>query len=247
MAWQIPKTDWSAADGVRDSDFNRIEGNTLELRNTVKLWNDVSIYVATTGSDSVGNGSSSSPYKTITHALSMIPKNLDGRNVLLYVSTGTYTENVIIRGYSNGKIILTGTYGSTATIQTLEVDSSICEVRTLGLRATSGGVTVNNGAVLLCTGSVSAVDTARGLYVLNGSTCRVYSQLTVNNAATAAVHAAGASRVYVLSLAGSDNVAAIIAEEGSIVSYGSTNITVNALTFISRTGGRITTGSSGGL
>ena len=34
MAWIAPKTNWSAADGVRDSDFNRIEGNTLELYNT---------------------------------------------------------------------------------------------------------------------------------------------------------------------------------------------------------------------
>lgn len=34
MAWQTPKTDWSSADGVRDTDMNRIEGNALELYNT---------------------------------------------------------------------------------------------------------------------------------------------------------------------------------------------------------------------
>lgn len=34
MAWQTPKTDWSSADGVRDTDMNRIEGNALELKNT---------------------------------------------------------------------------------------------------------------------------------------------------------------------------------------------------------------------
>lgn len=34
MAWQTPKTNWSSADGVRDTDMNRIEGNTLELKNT---------------------------------------------------------------------------------------------------------------------------------------------------------------------------------------------------------------------
>ena len=34
MAWQTPKTNWSSADGVRDTDMNRIEGNSLELRNT---------------------------------------------------------------------------------------------------------------------------------------------------------------------------------------------------------------------
>lgn len=34
MAWQTPKTNWSSADGVRDTDMNRIEGNALELKNT---------------------------------------------------------------------------------------------------------------------------------------------------------------------------------------------------------------------
>lgn len=37
MAWQTPKTNWQSADGVRDTDFNRIEGNTLELRNQAML------------------------------------------------------------------------------------------------------------------------------------------------------------------------------------------------------------------
>lgn len=31
MAWQTPKTDWAAPDGVRNTDFNRIEGNALHL------------------------------------------------------------------------------------------------------------------------------------------------------------------------------------------------------------------------
>lgn len=31
MAWQTPKTDWSAPDGVSNVDMNRIEGNILEV------------------------------------------------------------------------------------------------------------------------------------------------------------------------------------------------------------------------
>ncbi len=34
MAWQIPKTNWQAADVVSKDDFNRIEGNIQELQNT---------------------------------------------------------------------------------------------------------------------------------------------------------------------------------------------------------------------
>lgn len=33
MAWQTPKTDWAAQDGVRNTDLNRIESNALELYN----------------------------------------------------------------------------------------------------------------------------------------------------------------------------------------------------------------------
>lgn len=40
MAWITPKTDWTAADGVRNTDFNRIEGNTQQLK-------DASIFTAT--------------------------------------------------------------------------------------------------------------------------------------------------------------------------------------------------------
>lgn len=32
MAWITPRTDWTPADGVSDSDMKRIEGNTLHLK-----------------------------------------------------------------------------------------------------------------------------------------------------------------------------------------------------------------------
>lgn len=37
MAWQTPKTDWGQPDGVRDADFNRIEGNTQYLYDTANV------------------------------------------------------------------------------------------------------------------------------------------------------------------------------------------------------------------
>lgn len=33
MAWQTPKTDWKAGDVPSAGDFNRIEGNIIELNN----------------------------------------------------------------------------------------------------------------------------------------------------------------------------------------------------------------------
>lgn len=245
MAWQTPKTNWAASDGVRDADFNRIEGNILELFKTGAGMTDITVYVSTSGNDTSGAGTSASPYRTITKALSVLPKNLNGKNVIIDIATGTYSESVVIKGYSNGTLVLSGAYGRTATIDSLEVNSSICEVRTISLRLSSGGITVTNGATLLCTGAVTVADAEHGLYVLNGSTCRMYSQLSVSNTTIAGIHAAGASRVYVLNISGSDNAAVVISEEGSVVAYGSTNISVNTLAFISRSGGRVLTGSGG--
>jgi YD repeat-containing protein len=35
MAWQTPKTDWKAGDVPAASDFNRIEGNTQEVKDEI--------------------------------------------------------------------------------------------------------------------------------------------------------------------------------------------------------------------
>lgn len=242
MAWQKPKTDWSAADGVRDSDLNRIEGNILALYNSSMADDAITIYVSASGSDTSGTGASVTPYRTITKALSDVPRNMNGRNVLIYIASGTYPEDVVIKGYNDGVITLIGYYGDVAIIDSLEVNSSICEIRTLGLIITAGGITVTNGASLIATGSISVSGSSRGLHVINCSSCRVYSQLTVDGSSAAAVHASGASSIYLLSLAGSDNENAFIAEEGSVVAYGTTNITAVTAGFITRTGGRIYTG-----
>lgn len=244
MAWQTPKTDWKSADSVRDSDFNRIEGDLLYLYNTSAVRADLTVYVSASGNDATGNGTSAAPYRTIMHALSTIPNNLNGRTAMIDIATGDYPENIVVKGFTGGRLVFYGAYGRTMTIKSLEVDGSILEVRTIDTRATAGGITVINGGTLLCSGSVSVSGSMRGLHVLNCSSCRIYAQLTVDASSAAAVHASGASMIYVLSLAGSDNENAFIAEEGSIVSYGNTNISVNVAGFITRSGGRIYTGGA---
>lgn len=47
MAWQTPKTNWGAADGVRNTDMNRIEENILELRNQAMLAGVYQLLMAT--------------------------------------------------------------------------------------------------------------------------------------------------------------------------------------------------------
>ncbi len=76
------------------------------LRNIRPLTGDINIYVSTTGSDITGDGGESNPYASIRKALSIVPKNLNGFTASIYVSDGTYTEDVNINGIKNGLLIL---------------------------------------------------------------------------------------------------------------------------------------------
>lgn len=64
-------------------------------------WAQGAYYVATTGSDTTGNGSSGAPWATITHALDSVP---DGSTIL--VRPGTYNGLVRLRGqFSQGVVV----------------------------------------------------------------------------------------------------------------------------------------------
>ncbi|MBE5991886.1 MAG: hypothetical protein E7247_05755 [Paenibacillaceae bacterium] len=76
------------------------------LRNIRPLTGDINIYVSTTGSDTTGDGSKLNPYASIGKALSVVPKNLNGFTASIYVSDGTYAEDVSINGIKNGLLIL---------------------------------------------------------------------------------------------------------------------------------------------
>ena len=60
------------------------------------LYANKTVYVATTGNDSTGDGTEQKPYKTINYALSRIPKNLNGYTAKVNVAEGTYKEDVMI-------------------------------------------------------------------------------------------------------------------------------------------------------
>ena len=49
------------------------------------------IYISPTGSDAKGNGSSTNPYATISHAVGVAPAG-----AILMIAPGTYTESVTV-------------------------------------------------------------------------------------------------------------------------------------------------------
>lgn len=247
MAWQTPKTNWTSADGVADADFNRIEENILELYRRATETTDVTIYVNPNGSDVTGSGTSAAPFRTISHAVSMAQKTTNANRVVIRLASGTYDEAVVISGFNDTSILITGSYNSDASLRSLTVNNSVVKVDVIRLSFTAGGITADNGSTVLISGRTVVSGSERGIYAIRGSTVSINSTFEVSNATTAMIHAAQASTVYVVQLhsstsSGGLNAVAIISEQGSTVSYGT--YTANAsVDFTTRTGGRIYTGS----
>ena len=63
-----------------------------------KLTDNIAYYVDPVGSDITGDGSSGLPFATISHALSLIPKNLNSYNAIITVNAGAYTQDAILVG-----------------------------------------------------------------------------------------------------------------------------------------------------
>lgn len=243
MAWQAPKTDWTGADGVRDVDFNRIEGNILELFSS-SAQGDITIYVATTGSDTNGAGTSASPYATITKALSVLPKNLNGKTVTVNIATGEYEESVVVSNFYGGMLRFSGS--SIVNISNLEVRSCTLYINSV-LFVVSGsiGVLVTDNATLITTSDINSTSSTIGLSVTNCSAIHVSGNVTLMGMNTG-IAATNNSRVFVFSINGSDIGTVITASNGATVAYGSNSATAKTAIAATSTGGRINTGSQSG-
>lgn len=81
-----------------------VQGNQIPLKTTT----DITYYVATTGSDTTGDGTSGNPFKTIQYAINKLPQIIN-HTVIINVTSGTYTENVVISGFTGkGNISIIG-------------------------------------------------------------------------------------------------------------------------------------------
>ena len=76
------------------------------IEDTKPLEEDITVYVATTGSDTDGEGTSAKPYKTIQRAIAVLPKDLGGFTAIILIADGTYPENVLISGFHSGNIYI---------------------------------------------------------------------------------------------------------------------------------------------
>lgn len=241
MAWQTPKTDWTGADGVRYSDLNRMEGNILELYRGDAARADILLYVSEAGNDITGTGTSAAPYRTINKALSVVPKNLNGKSVSINIAAGLYPESVNIKGFT-GPIVLNGAYNAYVDMNNFTVEGCVCIVDTIRIVLVGTGAVVTNGGVLIGTGglAVSGADVS-----LTVNQCSRVSLLNVSStvAESYAVSVDGASHVYIGNLTSEDDNEGILVQGGSIVAVGSSSMSVMGDEVISYAGGRYYTGS----
>lgn len=235
MAWQTPKTDWAPPDGVRDTDFNRIEGNTLALYEETARASRI-IYVATTGNDDTGNGTSANPFKTVMKALSVAPKNLAGQSVTIHIAGGTYPEAVSIKGFNGGVLRLSGA-SSLVTLTSLSIEEATVTAVSLPLSLTAAvGLILSERASFSTTGDLTTEGGSIGASVNGGSSARIAGTHRHNGSGTA-VSCSGNSLYNAGTITGSGNLQAT---NGGVISA-----TTNTLSRSATSGGRIHIGNQG--
>lgn len=238
MAWQTPKTDWSAEDGVRDDDLNRIEGNILELRNTSNNTSDKVLYVnASTGSDS-NSGAASAPFRTIGKALSVLSRNVGNYDVRISVAAGTYNESVTIKGF-DAPITITGTNGASVTLTGLRIEGCHVTISNIAITLNSA-LWVVHGANLVCDSAI--VSNGYGITVSYCSKMFINS-LVCNNVSGYAVTVDRYSSFYVTYLDGDANANGITCKAGSLAAYGAINMEISGVELMTQDGGRIYSGA----
>ena len=189
---------------------------------------DTTVYVTTVGDDANGDGTLSAPYKTIQKAIDSIPKHLGGHKVEIYIDFGVYEENIVVEGFTAGRLII-GSPGNVCIVRAIEIiNCSFVELNVYMIEKTTGNsgslLTVKDGSNVLI-GSDMTLDGINGNIVgitaENG--CHITTKgditTTINNC-TVAVTAMKCAFVFLNKVTGKGNVFGLSATQGAIVSYG---------------------------
>lgn len=248
MAWQTPKTNWTAADGVRDSDFNRIEGNILALYEGAGVTVDTTVYVSLSGDDTAGDGTYASPYRTIQRAINSLPKNLGGRAVAVDIDGGNYGEEIVISGFSGVlKLISTGlTVVKKLTVEGSTVVHSGSQMNFLPV--TGVGITVQNSGTFVSAGPLYVGNGTTGAAVTYGGRLVVTGTLTVSNTTQNGIDVYWGGRAYIGTLAGNSNTGVgMAATNGGIIQYATLSLATSGTRQLTNGGGRIYSGAQSSI
>ena len=219
------------------------------------LTEDVTVYVATTGNDLTGDGTSALPYATIQKAVNSLPKWLDGHTATIDIADGTYEGRVVLEGFHGGVVNL-GVVGRAVTVRGIQVISSA----TVRINVAEIVRAENVVGTLLAIRNRSDV-VIGGRFVVDGMAAEISgivaeanstvsmadsALLIVRNCAYNAVYATGGSRIALAGIAGSNNGVALRSDTGAMISYTSRSI-VATTENITTNGGRIYSGAQASI
>lgn len=248
MAWQAPKINWAPEDGVMASDFNRIEGNIQELKNTAAphLRANITYYVATTGNNSNTGLSSSAPLATIQAAINKLPKNLNGYNANIVLAAGTYAGFsmsdifggvVTISSSNNGAIVISSSGISIADCQNVTISN-------MSSLSITGQLRVDNCSEVSCTVPTTVANDTTDAVSIAFSNVQFNSGLTMTaaNSAAALLSKSGANIFAETITINNPSGIGLSVDVGANIAYGS--IANKAITKVmTRRGGRIYAGA----
>ena len=219
------------------------------------LTSNVTVFVATTGSDQTGDGTSAAPYATIQKAVNSIPKWLDGYTATIDIADGTYEGRVTIEGFHGGTLVL-GIAGRTVTVRGITVNASTFVKINVSNIVRSANVVgslfvVSGGSLVQVSNrfSIDALNAAvTGVVVETGSTLVVTNEaiFIVHNCGYNAVYASGGSRVSFSGIAGSGNSVGLRVETGAVISFLSRSL-AGTTENVTASGGRIYTGAQSSI
>lgn len=216
--------------------------NLNAMQDAVALAAHKTVYVSKAGSDSGGNGTQANPYATITKALSVFPKNLNGFSATVNVAAGIYNENVTIQHFGNGNLAITGVSGASVTVNSMLVDNvKTLEVNNVALNL-SGGFLHLIGSGVRVLSPFSASGAQYGVYASYFSEAVFTNTVTINNTTANAVISTNCSSVYIQKLAGTGNNVALASTRGAVCSFGINESTSEILYYVVD-GGRILAGA----
>ena len=167
---------------------------------------NTTVFVSKSGSDTLGNGTSSNPYLTITKAISSLPKNLNGQTTVINIGAGTYNETVSFANFSAGTVIVNGNAGAGVTVEGFRVEN--CSVRIDGIALTIGsqGLSVTaKGMFYTANANITINGGQDGLTLRYGAVVEISTTLTINNTTVRAIQVQYASLLSVANLAGTGN------------------------------------------
>lgn len=211
------------------------------------LTDNVTLYVATTGSDSTGDGTSGKPFQTIAKALAALPKNLNGKTATITVAAGTYNEaRVDVTSFTGGELVITGTSSSAKPTITNGIYVNKCNaavtLRWLTLTSSSSGsqgaAFVNCQQANIDTCAVTSATTQQNHGILIDSLSTAYIVGThVTNCNYAVL--SRAARVFIQSISGGGNRIGFYSTNGGDIRIRESTVASTGALYFTEYGGRI--------